>query len=83
MNEFILHNLNIFLSVAGSLMIFVSLAPVISKNYFDNVNKNSRRDKDKFVSKRFKYIYNRYIRGIDFLFFGILLIGYAFYLTFF
>lgn len=73
--EFILNNINGLLLVAGVIMIGSALAPMLSKNFTDE-------DKSNLFSKKEKLVFNKYIRQVDFLIVGTMIVAYTLYKLF-
>ena len=74
--------ITILILIAGVLLVFNGLAPIISRKYFKKVSKDLWENDNHAWSKKEVYIYNRYISQIWPLAMGPLLIGYALYKIF-
>jgi len=71
--------LNILLLLAGLLLVFIAVMPLISRQYFDEINNKFWRSKGNVIPEKDAYIYNRYVRQIGPLITGLLLLLYVFY----
>jgi len=75
--------LNILILIAGLLLIFLGLAPLISRKYFEEIYRKIWKSTIEPMSESYTYVYNRYIRQIFPLLMGLTLTAYAFYGLFF
>lgn len=69
----------ILVLIAGILIFFIGLMPIISRKYFDEMYINFWRDRRKLMTDTDSYIYNRYIRQLGFIIVGLLLSIYSLY----
>ncbi len=79
LQDLIINNYEILLLVAGLLLTFLGIMPIISRNYYEN---NLRSDWSRnlwLFSEKDRYIYNRYVRPLYPLLAGITMIGVAIY----
>jgi len=74
---------NILILIVGLLSLFLGLAPIMSRLYFNEMHEKFWKSKREFMSKENTYIYSRYIRQIAPLMLGTTLTGYALYKLFF
>lgn len=80
--NFVIEHHELLLLVAGTLMLFLGLAPITSLNYYKKYHESKWDDKLWPFSKRDGYIYDRYIRQTKVLLVGLSLVVYAVYKLF-
>lgn len=75
--NFILEYHEILILVAGILMLFLGLAPIISVSYYKKIHESKWDDILWPFSKQDGYIYDRYIRQIKIILIGLSLVIFA------
>lgn len=70
---------HILILLGGFLFLFLGLAPILSRKYFDEAYKKIWKGKREFLSEEDSYIYSRYIRQLFPILMGVTLVGYALY----
>ncbi len=77
--RFILDHWKSLVLVAGIMMFLLGILPIVSREYYEKFHKSTWDDKFWPFSKQDGYIYDRYIRQINFILTGLTLIGIVIY----
>lgn len=77
--DFVVSQYRPLVLIAGVMMVFLAVAPIVSKKYYEKYHESKWDDKFWPFSMDDKYVYDRYIRQISFLLLGLTLIGIAIY----
>lgn len=67
----------VLILIAGLLLCFIGVMPLLSRKYFDEMSAKFWHDKKSIIPDSDAYIFNRYIRQVGLIVTGVILLIYA------
>jgi hypothetical protein len=68
---------DLLLLIAGLLLLFIGLWPILSKKHFDEMSAKFWHKKNGVISEKDAYVYNRYVRQFGPIIVGLALLAYS------